>query len=69
MMPASVHTDHRGAPITARCYASFSGVWLALAFCRSRKASIASCIAWLGMSASPSTSLKLRNLAGAVQSA
>jgi hypothetical protein len=37
----------RGAP------SSVGGAWLALAFRRSLRASIESCMAWLGMSASP----------------
>ena len=37
----------------ARRSASVGGAWPALAFCRSLRASIASCMAWLGMSASP----------------
>ena len=37
----------------ARLSSSVGGAWLALAFCRSLKPSITSCMAWLGMSASP----------------
>jgi hypothetical protein len=37
----------------ARRSASVSGAWLALAFRRSLSASITSCMAWLGTSASP----------------
>jgi hypothetical protein len=37
----------------ARRCSSVGAAWLALAFYRSLRASITSCIAWLGMSASP----------------
>ena len=40
----------------ARRSSSVGGAWPALAFCRSLRASIESCMAWLGMSASPLSS-------------
>ena len=48
-------TGYRRSPGTkaARSSASVGGGWLALARCRSRMTSIASCMAWAGMSASP----------------
>ena len=42
-----------GGVKAARRSSSGGGAWLALAFCRSPRASIESCMAWLGMSASP----------------
>jgi len=43
----------QGGVKAARRSSSVGAAWLALAFCRSLRALITSCMAWLGMSASP----------------